>query len=148
MDGYQRSPTELLGSVADSDASNPAAPLSEAARPLVVRDLSVAYGRGTPALWNVDFAAPLRGMTAIIGPNGAGKSTFIKACLGLVPLLSGAIRVFGEPLARQRRLVGYVPQRNRCPSESCATGRSSRSPIAKISARRAMRSRCCDRGSP
>ncbi|HYE48087.1 MAG TPA: ABC transporter ATP-binding protein [Azospirillaceae bacterium] len=78
--------------------------------PLAVRDLTVAYHR-KPVLWHVDFTAPSSGLIAVVGPNGAGKSTFIKACLGLVPVLSGTVEVFGRPLARQRRLVGYVPQR-------------------------------------
>jgi len=82
-----------------------------AAVPLVVRDLSVAYGN-KPALWSVDYDAPERGLIAVVGPNGAGKSTFIKACLGLVPTLSGTVTVFGAPVARQRRLIGYVPQRS------------------------------------
>ncbi|MEX2386905.1 MAG: ABC transporter ATP-binding protein, partial [Phycisphaeraceae bacterium] len=32
-------------------------------------------------------------------------------CLGLVPVASGKVRVYGEPYTRQRKLVGYVPQR-------------------------------------
>ena len=77
---------------------------------LHVRDLTVAY-HGRPALWSVDYETPPSGLIAIVGPNGAGKSTFIKACLGLVPALSGDVRLFGEPVARVRRKVGYVPQR-------------------------------------
>jgi len=89
----------------DMDASvEPATPA------LRVRDLTVAY-QGRPALWSVDYETPASGLVAIVGPNGAGKSTFIKACLGLVPALSGEVRVFGEPIGRVRRRVGYVPQR-------------------------------------
>ena len=50
-------------------------------------------------------------IVGIIGPNGAGKSTLIKAMMGLMPAESGWVKIYGEPLARQRRLVGYVPQR-------------------------------------
>jgi manganese/zinc/iron transport system ATP- binding protein len=77
---------------------------------LQVRDLTVAYN-GRPALWSVDYETPASGLVAIVGPNGAGKSTFIKACLGLVTPLSGEVRILGEPIARVRRDVGYVPQR-------------------------------------
>jgi manganese/zinc/iron transport system ATP- binding protein len=77
---------------------------------LRVRDLTVAY-HGRPALWSVDYETPSSGLVAIVGPNGAGKSTFIKACLGLVTPLSGDVRIFGEPIARVRSEVGYVPQR-------------------------------------
>ena len=47
----------------------------------------------------------------IVGPNGAGKSTLLKALLGLVPPVSGSVRLLGEPPGRQRRRVAYVPQR-------------------------------------
>jgi manganese/zinc/iron transport system ATP- binding protein len=50
-------------------------------------------------------------LVGIVGPNGAGKSTLIKAILGLVPLASGTISIFGQPFEQQRKLVGYVPQR-------------------------------------
>ena len=50
-------------------------------------------------------------MTAIIGPNGAGKSTLLKACLGIVPRLSGEVELFGQPLEKARHRIAYVPQR-------------------------------------
>lgn len=78
--------------------------------PVSIHDVTVAYHR-RPVLWDVDYAAPAGGLVGIIGPNGAGKSTLIKACLNLVPLISGSIRIFGKPGGAQRRLVGYVPQR-------------------------------------
>ncbi|WP_431861637.1 metal ABC transporter ATP-binding protein [Azospirillum sp.] len=78
--------------------------------PLLVRSLTVAYHR-KPVLWDVTYVAPPRGLIAVVGPNGAGKSTLIKACLGLVPTVAGSVEVFGRPLRKQRRLVGYVPQR-------------------------------------
>ncbi|MGF1526130.1 MAG: metal ABC transporter ATP-binding protein [Candidatus Competibacterales bacterium] len=79
--------------------------------PLSVRGLTVAYQQ-KPVLFDVDFTVPEGRLTAIVGPNGAGKSTLIKAVLGLVPRLAGTVTVYGEPLAKQRRLIGYVPQRN------------------------------------
>ncbi|MGP1397994.1 MAG: metal ABC transporter ATP-binding protein [Inquilinaceae bacterium] len=79
--------------------------------PLAVSGLTVAYHQ-KPVLWNVDFTAPEAGLVAIIGPNGSGKTTFIKSVLGLVPRLAGDVSVFGLPVARQRRLIGYVPQRS------------------------------------
>lgn len=78
--------------------------------PLSVRGLTVAYD-DKPAIWDLDFDAPDRGLVAVIGPNGAGKSTMIKAVLGLVPTLAGDVRVFGEKLRRARRRIAYVPQR-------------------------------------
>ena len=46
----------------------------------------------------------------VLGPNGAGKTTLMRAILGLVPVSSGAIRVFGEPPRRGNRQIGYLPQ--------------------------------------
>ena len=62
-------------------------------------------------LWGVDYDVPAASLVAIVGPNGAGKSTLIKAVLGLLPLASGAVRFWGQPLRAERRRVGYVPQR-------------------------------------
>lgn len=75
-----------------------------------VHDLTVAYHR-RPVIWDVDVQIPARRLVAVIGPNGAGKSTLIKAILGLVPLASGRVEIFGRSLREVRRQVGYVPQR-------------------------------------
>nr|WP_275436778.1 metal ABC transporter ATP-binding protein [Helcobacillus sp. ACRRO] len=58
----------------------------------------------------VDFRVPQGVVMGIVGPNGAGKSTLIKAMLGLVKPLTGTSEFFGQPLARVRRAVGYMPQ--------------------------------------
>jgi manganese/zinc/iron transport system ATP- binding protein len=73
-------------------------------------DLTVAYNE-KPVLWDVDLDVPQGVLMAIVGPNGAGKSTLIKTILGLVPAAAGQVRIYGKPLAQQRALVGYVPQR-------------------------------------
>ncbi|MDP2697260.1 metal ABC transporter ATP-binding protein [Thalassospira sp.] len=78
--------------------------------PLTVRGLTVSYGH-KPAVFSVDASIPAGSMTAIIGPNGAGKSTFLKGVLGVVPRLSGEVRIFGHPFAQSRKRVAYVPQR-------------------------------------
>jgi ABC-type Mn/Zn transport systems, ATPase component len=78
--------------------------------PVSVRDLTVAYEE-KPVLWDADLEIPAGSLAAIIGPNGAGKSTLIKAILGLVPTAAGMVRLFGEPYAKVRKRVGYVPQR-------------------------------------
>jgi manganese/zinc/iron transport system ATP- binding protein len=78
--------------------------------PIEVHDLTVSYDK-KPVLWNIDVVIPEGQIIGIIGPNGAGKSTLIKAIMGLLPAESGWVKIYGEPLERQRRLVGYVPQR-------------------------------------
>jgi manganese/zinc/iron transport system ATP- binding protein len=73
-------------------------------------DLTVAY-REKPVLWDVDLDVPEGVLLAILGPNGAGKTTLIKTILGLINPAAGKVRIYGQPYAEQRRLVGYVPQR-------------------------------------
>jgi manganese/zinc/iron transport system ATP- binding protein len=77
---------------------------------LDIHDLTVAYHR-KPVLWDVDLSLDGAGLVGVIGPNGAGKSTLIKAVLGLVPITSGEVRLFGQPVDAVRGRVGYVPQR-------------------------------------
>ncbi|MFN2536700.1 MAG: metal ABC transporter ATP-binding protein [Mycobacteriales bacterium] len=50
---------------------------------------------------------------AILGANGSGKTTLVRTLVGLNPLASGTLTVFGTPLARFREWprLGYVPQR-------------------------------------
>jgi manganese/zinc/iron transport system ATP- binding protein len=81
------------------------------AYPVVVEDLTVAY-RDAPVLWDVDLTVAEGTLTAIVGPNGAGKSTLIKAMIGLIRPSAGRVLIYGQPYDRQRRLVGYVPQRS------------------------------------
>lgn len=77
---------------------------------LDVHDVTVAYHR-KPVLWDVDLTLWEPSLVGIVGPNGAGKSTLIKAILGLVSLVGGKVEVFGLPADRQRKRMGYVPQR-------------------------------------
>jgi len=75
-----------------------------------VHDVTVAYHR-KPVLWDIDLLLPAGRLIAVVGPNGAGKSTLLKAILGLVPLASGRVEIFGRSLKDARSLIGYVPQR-------------------------------------
>lgn len=77
--------------------------------PCQVTGLSVAY-HDRLAVKNVSVSVPPGAVMAILGPNGAGKSTLLKAVMGLVPTLSGDVRLFGRDLARSRRRVAYMPQ--------------------------------------
>lgn len=78
-----------------------------------VQDASVELG-GTRVIEGVTLHVERGSTVAIIGPNGAGKTTLLRAMLGLVPLASGSITLFGVPvsqLGEWRQRVGYVPQR-------------------------------------
>lgn len=82
----------------------------QASAPLEIHDLTVAYHK-KPVLWGVDLVVPRGQLVGIVGPNGAGKSTLIKACMGLLPVSSGWVKIFGQSLADAATRVGYVPQR-------------------------------------
>lgn len=77
---------------------------------LEVHDLTVAFDR-KPVLWNIDVTIPQGKLIGIIGPNGAGKSTLIKAMMGILPLSSGYVKIFDQPLEEVRPRISYVPQR-------------------------------------
>jgi manganese/zinc/iron transport system ATP- binding protein len=77
---------------------------------LDVHDVTVAYHR-KPVLWDIDLTLDEPHLVGVVGPNGAGKSTLIKAILGLVPMASGSVQVFGQPVSKVRKRIGYVPQR-------------------------------------
>lgn len=78
-----------------------------------VEALTVVLGDST-ILEDVPLEVSEGEIVALIGPNGAGKTTLLKAILGLVPIKSGTIRLFGQPLGSlgpDRDRLGYVPQR-------------------------------------
>lgn len=94
----------------NAEGRTPAAEAGTEPLPLEIHDLTVSYQR-KPVLWGVDLQVPAGRVVGIVGPNGAGKSTLIKAAVGLLPLNSGWVRIFGKPAAENLRRVGYVPQR-------------------------------------
>ena len=84
-------------------------------RYLNIQSVDAGYGR-SQVLFGVSMAVPWRGGVAILGRNGAGKTTLMKAIVGELPLLSGAVSLDGRsvgalPTEQRIRLgVGYVPQ--------------------------------------
>lgn len=83
---------------------------SEEQIPFSVQHMAVAYHK-KPVLEDITFTVPEGKLIGILGPNGAGKSTLIKAALGLVPSLSGDVKIYGKSYKEQRKRIGYVPQR-------------------------------------
>ena len=64
-------------------------------------------------LSNVDLTIHEGEFVAILGSNGSGKTTLMRAILGLLPVTSGTVDLFGFPLKRFRawHKLAYVPQR-------------------------------------
>ncbi len=85
---------------------------------LALADVAVSLG-GRPVLRDIDLTVTQGEVVALLGANGSGKSTLVRTAVGLHPMRTGSVRLFGTPLpsydAWQR--VGYVPQRS-----SAATG--------------------------
>ncbi|MER9076829.1 ABC transporter ATP-binding protein [Mesorhizobium sp. M0904] len=64
----------------------------------------------------IDLVLKQGEILTIAGTNGAGKSTVAKAVLGLLPRVSGSVRLGGKditfmpPESRAQNGIGYVPQ--------------------------------------
>ncbi|UPK73708.1 ABC transporter ATP-binding protein [Nocardioidaceae bacterium SCSIO 66511] len=102
--------------------------------PLALHDVGIVLG-GRPIVRQVDLTVDAGEFVTLLGSNGSGKSTLVRACVGLLPLTTGSIEVFGASIERFRdwRRVGYVPQRSTATSgvpstvgEVVSTGRLSR----------------------
>jgi branched-chain amino acid transport system ATP-binding protein len=70
-------------------------------------------------LRNVSLAVPPATIVGLVGRNGAGKTTTLKSVIGLVPVLSGAVRLDGRdvtavpPFRRPALGIGYMPEDRR-----------------------------------
>ncbi|MBU6423451.1 MAG: ABC transporter ATP-binding protein [Chloroflexi bacterium] len=89
------------------------------AEPLLsVHGLSAGYGE-TLVLRDVDLDIEAGELVALIGANGAGKSTLLATLSGLVPPVSGSVRLAGRELAHARPEtivaagLAHVPQGRR-----------------------------------
>ncbi|NMD06199.1 MAG: ATP-binding cassette domain-containing protein, partial [Deltaproteobacteria bacterium] len=77
-----------------------------------VENLTFSYN-STPAVNGISFNLNKGDYLGIVGPNGSGKSTLVKNILGILPLQSGSIHLFGQPQHKFRRWdkIGYLPQK-------------------------------------
>ncbi len=82
---------------------------------LVMQGLSGGYGE-VDIVSGIDMHVAPREIVTIAGTNGAGKSTLVKAVMGLLPRIAGAMTFDGRDLLalpveeRVRIGISYVPQ--------------------------------------
>lgn len=82
-------------------------------------NVSVGYGKNM-ILHNVHFTALSGKITTIIGNNGCGKSTILKTIAGILPAISGEIKVNGNSIqtltaAQRAKQTAYLPQGKKTP---------------------------------
>jgi branched-chain amino acid transport system ATP-binding protein len=82
---------------------------------LEIKNLSGGY-EASQVLFDLSFAIPKTGVTAIVGRNGAGKSTLLQTIMGFIKPTAGTISFEDKEItsastyARTRLGIGYVPQ--------------------------------------
>lgn len=86
---------------------------------LSVNDLSCGYQK-TAVLSGLNLSVAEGKCLCILGPNGVGKTTLFKTMLGLLPAISGSVRIDGEDIAnwgerKKAQHIGYIPQSHQPP---------------------------------
>lgn len=76
---------------------------------LQVKKASLSFG--DKSIWkNLNLSVKQGEFIAVIGANASGKTVLLKAILGQLELSAGSIDLFGEPVVRGSRAIGYIPQ--------------------------------------
>jgi iron complex transport system ATP-binding protein len=85
---------------------------------LELEGISARYpGGGATTVAGVDLILGRGELCMLLGPNGAGKTTLLRVAAGVLPPVSGAVRVEGELASimgrdERARRVALVPQRS------------------------------------
>ena len=97
------------------EAVAPVDPVARERGPVVeVCGLTAGY-RGIPVVRDLDLHVHASEVVALLGPNGAGKTTILRTISGILPAISGEVRVLGEPVSSHRphrnarRGLAHVP---------------------------------------
>ena len=90
---------------------------------LAITNVGVRLG-GHDILQGVNAEIAPGEFVGVFGPNGAGKSTLMRCILGLTPLCSGSISVFGESPGQANKVIGYLPQSRASLESTALTARS------------------------
>lgn len=77
-----------------------------------IHNLSYKYGDRL-ALSDINLTIEGQDFVGLLGPNGSGKTTLLKVILGLLPVKTGEVFLFGTPLRKfnQWHRIGYVSQK-------------------------------------
>lgn len=70
---------------------------------------------GSPVIRDISFSVEKGDLLGLIGPNGSGKTTLLKLMDGILHPAQGAIRIFGTPVQKMKRMdlakiIAVVPQ--------------------------------------
>ena len=80
-----------------------------------VRDLTMRFTSKrseTVALDEVSLTVQPGEFVTIVGPSGCGKSTLLKIVAGLTAYTEGEVRLYGQPVTRPQREIGFAFQRS------------------------------------
>ena len=80
-----------------------------------VRDLTMRFTSKrseTVALDQVSLSVQPGEFVTIVGPSGCGKSTLLKIVAGLTAYGEGDVRLYGQPVTRPQREIGFAFQRS------------------------------------
>lgn len=76
-------------------------PVSDTA--IELANIHVVFPNGFEAVRGVSLQVAEGEMLAVTGPNGSGKSTLMRSIVGLSPITTGAVTLFGKPLSLKSR---------------------------------------------
>ena len=69
---------------------------------LTLTDVTAAYTPGAMVLRGITLSLEPNSISAVVGSNGAGKTTMLRAILGQMPFIGGAISMAGRQLVGRR----------------------------------------------
>lgn len=65
---------------------------------LEVNKINVKYGKSL-VVQDVTLTIQKGEIVSVLGPNGSGKTTLVRSIIGLTPIVSGEVKLFGEKIS-------------------------------------------------